>query len=132
MSVVHRVRLPIGAVPLVEVGHRVEPAEVLATRRPPGEGRSIAVAAPLRRSPALGEACVLVRPGTMVEAGEALARQFVAGKRFFMEQLGVEPLEAWLPDTFGYSGALPQIVRAAGSRWWPRYRSSPATGGPSA
>lgn len=75
MSVVHRVRLPIGAVPLVEVGHRVEPAEVLATRRPPGEGRSIAVAAPLRRSPASGEACVLVRPGTMVEAGEALARQ---------------------------------------------------------
>ncbi|HEX2247398.1 MAG TPA: glycoside hydrolase family 38 C-terminal domain-containing protein, partial [Arthrobacter sp.] len=50
--------------------------------------------------------------------GEALARQFVAGKRFFLENFGVEPLDVWLPDSFGYSGALPQIVKAAGSRWF--------------
>ncbi|MDJ0338108.1 glycoside hydrolase family 38 C-terminal domain-containing protein [Cryobacterium sp. PH31-O1] len=59
-----------------------------------------------------------VESDTNMPGGEALARQFVAGKRFFMEQFGVEPLEVWLPDSFGYSAALPQIVRAAGSRWF--------------
>src|SRR5690606_24550372 len=37
--------------------------------------------------------------------------------RFFMAEFGVEPLDVWLPDSFGYSAALPQIARAAGSRW---------------
>jgi alpha-mannosidase len=50
--------------------------------------------------------------------GEAMVRQFVAGKRFFMEELGVEPREVWLPDSFGYSGALPQIFAAAGAKWF--------------
>lgn len=59
-----------------------------------------------------------VESDTNLPGGEALARQFVAGKRFFIEELGVEPLEVWLPDSFGYSAALPQIVRAAGSRWF--------------
>src|SRR5206468_392213 len=47
--------------------------------------------------------------------GEALVRQFVAGKGYFLRELGVETTEVWLPDSFGYSGALPQIVRASGS-----------------
>jgi alpha-mannosidase len=59
-----------------------------------------------------------VEADTNMPGGEALVRQFVAGKRFFMEEFGVEPLEVWLPDSFGYSGALPQIVAAAGSRWF--------------
>lgn len=59
-----------------------------------------------------------VEADTNMPGGEAMARQFVAGKRFFMEEFGVEPLEVWLPDSFGYSGALPQIVAAAGFRWF--------------
>jgi alpha-mannosidase len=59
-----------------------------------------------------------VESDTNLPGGEALVRQFVAGKRFFMEELGVEPLEVWLPDSFGYSGALPQIALAAGQRWF--------------
>ena len=59
-----------------------------------------------------------VESDTNMPGGEALARQFVAGKRFFMDEFGVEPLEVWLPDSFGYSAALPQIVAAAGSRWF--------------
>jgi alpha-mannosidase len=59
-----------------------------------------------------------VESDSNLPGGEALARQFVAGKRFFMEEFGVEPLEVWLPDSFGYSGALPQIVTAAGFRWF--------------
>jgi alpha-mannosidase len=59
-----------------------------------------------------------VESDTNMPGGEALARQFVAGKRYFLEQFGVDPLEAWLPDSFGYSAALPQIIAAAGSRWF--------------
>jgi alpha-mannosidase len=58
-----------------------------------------------------------VESDTNMPGGEALARQFVRGKRFFIEEFGVEPLDVWLPDSFGYSAALPQIARAAGSRW---------------
>ncbi|MCJ1714581.1 glycoside hydrolase family 38 C-terminal domain-containing protein [Curtobacterium sp. VKM Ac-2922] len=59
-----------------------------------------------------------VESDTNLPGGEALARQFVAGKRFFLEEFGVDTPEAWLPDSFGYTGALPQIVRAAGSKWF--------------
>lgn len=55
-----------------------------------------------------------VESDTNMPGGEAMARQFVAGTRFFMDEFGVEPREVWLPDSFGYSGALPQISRAAG------------------
>lgn len=46
---------------------------------------------------------------------EAMARQFVHGKRFFLDEFGIENDEAWLPDTFGFAAGLPQIIRAAGS-----------------
>jgi alpha-mannosidase len=59
-----------------------------------------------------------VESDTNMPGGEALARQFVAGKRYFLDRFGVEPQEAWLPDSFGYSAALPQIIAAAGGRWF--------------
>jgi hypothetical protein len=73
MSVVHRVRLPVGATPMVEVGHGVEPAEVLATRRAPRGGVSVPVALPLRRSAADAAGCLVVRPGSLLDAGALLA-----------------------------------------------------------
>src|SRR5687767_1349965 len=73
MSVVHRVRLPVGATPMVEVGHTVEPAEVLATRRAPRGGVSLPVALPLRRSAADAADCLVVRPGSLLDAGALLA-----------------------------------------------------------
>jgi hypothetical protein len=73
MSVVHRVRLPVGATTLVDAGQEVEPAEVLATRRPPGEGVTIAVAAALRRSAAAAAGSIVVRPGSVLDAGEMVA-----------------------------------------------------------
>jgi len=36
----------------------------------------------------------------------------------------VEPLDVWLPDSFGYSAALPQIAAAAGSRWFLTQKTS--------
>lgn len=56
-----------------------------------------------------------VESDTNLPGGEALARQFVAGKGFFIREFGVETSEVWLPDSFGYSGALPQIIAAANS-----------------
>ncbi|MDX3072234.1 alpha-mannosidase [Streptomyces sp. MI02-7b] len=50
--------------------------------------------------------------------GEALARQLVHGKRFFLDELGVETEEIWLPDSFGYTAAFPQLARLAGVRWF--------------
>ncbi|WP_457948470.1 alpha-mannosidase [Pseudarthrobacter sp. alpha12b] len=59
-----------------------------------------------------------VESDTNMPGGEAMARQFVEGKGFFLEEFGIECREAWLPDSFGYSAALPQIVKSAGSRWF--------------
>lgn len=73
MSVVHRVRLPIGASPIVEPGHRVEPAEVLATRLAPRGGVSIPVALPLRRSAGAAERFIVARPGDRLQRGDLLA-----------------------------------------------------------
>lgn len=73
MSVLHRVRLPIGSTALVSEGHAVEPAEVLATRRPPSGGTSLPVAGRLRRSSLEAAELLSVRPGTVLEAGELLA-----------------------------------------------------------
>ncbi|MFI1092829.1 alpha-mannosidase [Streptomyces sp. NPDC020917] len=47
--------------------------------------------------------------------GEAMVRQLVYGKRFFLDEYGYESDEVWLPDSFGYSAALPQIFRLAGA-----------------
>ncbi|MRH28064.1 alpha-mannosidase [Microbacterium sp. SYP-A9085] len=57
--------------------------------------------------------CDAVLPG-----GESLIRQIAYGQRFFREEFGIECRGAWLPDSFGYSGALPQILAGAGFEWF--------------
>jgi alpha-mannosidase len=58
--------------------------------------------------------------GMFVEAdcnlisGESMVRQFLHGKNFFRDEFGVEVRNLWLPDVFGYSAAMPQIIRKAG------------------
>ncbi|MCT2260272.1 glycosyl hydrolase-related protein [Brachybacterium muris] len=59
-----------------------------------------------------------VESDTNMPGSEAMARQFVAGKRFFLENFGVETRETWLPDSFGYSAALPQITALAGHEFF--------------
>ncbi|MEV0330725.1 glycoside hydrolase family 38 C-terminal domain-containing protein [Micromonospora echinospora] len=59
-----------------------------------------------------------VESDTNMPGGEAMVRQFTQGKRFFAAEFGVEPREVWLPDSFGYSAALPQLARLAGFRWF--------------
>ncbi|XP_042524827.1 alpha-mannosidase 2C1 [Dipodomys spectabilis] len=58
--------------------------------------------------------------GTWVEmdgnlpSGEAMVRQFLQGQAFFLQEFGKTCSEFWLPDTFGYSAQLPQIMRGCG------------------
>jgi alpha-mannosidase len=59
-----------------------------------------------------------VEPDCNVPSGESLARQLVHGKRFWREAFGVEADGLWLPDVFGYSAALPQILAQAGVEWF--------------
>lgn len=59
-----------------------------------------------------------VESDTNMPGSEALARQFVHGKRFFLDEYGIDTQEVWLPDSFGYSAGLPQIVKLSGSKWF--------------
>lgn len=55
-----------------------------------------------------------VEPDTNLTSGESLIRQIVYGKRFLKEEFGVDSRMLWLPDVFGYSGNLPQIMKGCG------------------
>ncbi len=55
-----------------------------------------------------------VEPDMNITGGESLVRQLLFGKRFFREEFGKDVTNLWLPDVFGYSAALPQILRLAG------------------
>lgn len=57
------------------------------------------------------EGALWVECDVNIPSGESLIRQFVRGKRWFREELGVDSRMAWMPDTFGFSAALPQIMR---------------------
>ncbi|MCK2236994.1 MULTISPECIES: glycoside hydrolase family 38 C-terminal domain-containing protein [unclassified Crossiella] len=59
-----------------------------------------------------------VESDTNMPGAEAMARQFVHGKNYFLSRFGIETNEVWLPDSFGYTAAMPQIVRASASRWF--------------
>lgn len=58
----------------------------------------------------LPEGGVYVESDTNLAGGESLIRQFIWGKQWFERELGVDTRVAWLPDTFGFTGALPQIM----------------------
>ena len=57
------------------------------------------------------EGGMFVEADCNIASGEALVRQFVHGQRFFKEEFGVDNSILWLPDVFGYSAALPQILQ---------------------
>ncbi|NP_001090678.1 alpha-mannosidase 2C1 [Xenopus tropicalis] len=58
--------------------------------------------------------------GTWVEmdgnlpSGESMVRQFLQGQQFFLKEFGKMCTEFWLPDTFGYSAQLPQLMNGCG------------------
>jgi alpha-mannosidase len=76
--------------------------------------------------------CMWVEPDCNLPSGESLVRQVIYGKRFYLDEFGIEARGAWLPDTFGFTPALPQILRRAGVDWfftqklsWNQYNEMP-------
>ena len=59
-----------------------------------------------------------VESDTVMPTGESLVRQFSHGQRFFEREFGIRSKGVWLPDSFGYSSALPQLMRRAGFEWF--------------
>ena len=57
------------------------------------------------------EGAVYIESDTNLPNGESLIQQFVRGKRWFKQEFDVDSKMAWMPDTFGFSGALPQIMK---------------------
>lgn len=55
-----------------------------------------------------------VEMDNLLPCGEALVRSFLVGQQSFRELLGECSTTLWLPDVFGYSGCLPQIMRQCG------------------
>lgn len=67
-----------------------------------------------------------------LSSGESLVRQVLFGTRFFEKEFGVKNRILWLPDVFGYSAALPQILKKSGIDYfmttkiaWSEYNKMP-------
>lgn len=59
-----------------------------------------------------------VEPDTNLPSGESLIRQFVFGKKFIKDEFGKDSEIFWLPDSFGMSGSLPQILKGCGIKYF--------------
>ena len=55
-----------------------------------------------------------VEPDCQIPSGESIVRQLLYGQKYFQEKFGLRSKVAWLPDTFGFSPAVPQLLRGAG------------------
>jgi alpha-mannosidase len=59
-----------------------------------------------------------VEPDMNLISGESIIRQIMYGRKFFREEVGEDTPILWLPDTFGYSWALPQIIKRSGLKYF--------------
>ena len=73
-----------------------------------------------------------VEPDTNIIGGESFVRQFLYGKKFFKTEFGKNIDLLCLPDSFGYTGALPQMMKKCGVDYfmtiklsWDRYNVYP-------
>jgi len=64
-------------------------------------------------------------PDLNMPDGEALARQLLYGKRYFLDKFGVDVTVGWNPDSFGHNWQLPQIFNKAGIRSYVFERCAP-------
>ena len=59
-----------------------------------------------------------VESDTNVPSGESLVRQMLYGKKYFKEEFGYEQEILWIPDVFGYTAQLPQIMAKSGVKYF--------------
>ena len=55
-----------------------------------------------------------VEPDGNIPSGESFVRQVLHGAQVFRSEFGIVPRVCWLPDTFGYNGQFPQILKKSG------------------
>ena len=60
------------------------------------------------------EGALWLEPDVVIASGESLVRHIVKGSRYHQDKFGVKPRIVWLPDTFGYTAALPQLMAQSG------------------
>ncbi|WMT88435.1 glycosyl hydrolase-related protein [Pelagibacterium sp. 26DY04] len=60
------------------------------------------------------EGALWLEPDANITSGESFVRHIMHGVNYHEQTFGVRPRIMWLPDTFGYSAALPQIMRLSG------------------
>lgn len=61
------------------------------------------------------EGAMWLEPDCNLASGESLIRHILYGRSFFEKELGGSVNEVlWLPDVFGYSAAIPQIMKQSG------------------
>ncbi len=69
-----------------------------------------------------GQWCIVgntwVECDTNVASGESMIRQLLYGREFFLKEFGVSSDTYWLPDCFGFSHALPQIIKKSGMKYF--------------
>ncbi len=63
-----------------------------------------------------------VEADCQIPSGESMVRQMLYGQRYFEERFGHRSRVAWLPDAFGFSPALPQLLRGAGMEGFFTYK----------
>ncbi|MDR1906357.1 MAG: glycosyl hydrolase-related protein [Clostridiales bacterium] len=59
-----------------------------------------------------------VESDTNIPCGESLIRQIYYGKKFFKDEFGADMKILWLPDVFGFSAQLPQIIKKSGMEYF--------------
>ena len=65
----------------------------------------------------IADGAMYVEPDTNMTSGESLIRQLLVGKKFYKEEFDVDSEILWLPDTFGYTSALPKILNGCGVKY---------------
>ncbi|KQN69677.1 MULTISPECIES: glycoside hydrolase family 38 C-terminal domain-containing protein [unclassified Devosia] len=60
------------------------------------------------------EGALWLEPDVVIASGESLVRHITKGVKYHQDKFGVTPKIVWLPDTFGYTAALPQLMALAG------------------
>ncbi|MCJ7842953.1 glycosyl hydrolase-related protein [Lederbergia sp. NSJ-179] len=73
-----------------------------------------------------------VEPDSNIPSGESLIRQVLHGKKFFAEEFNKDVKTLWVPDIFGYTASLPQILKQSGIDYvmtqklsWSEYNDHP-------
>ena len=73
-----------------------------------------------------------VEQDSNISSGESLVRQLLYGNRFFRKEFGIHSRVCWLPDAFGFTWSLPQLLKKAGVDYfvttkidWSQYNKFP-------